>query len=279
MNNNQKKICVLAAAMLRIREDVISTAKRVFANDVKKLCSHLIDNDLDVRYNAIVQQGKCKSIFDRFPDKFDDNWEEFMRVTLPIFLSPVILHEAWITEVKKQFESNYRVVILKIDTFDSPRCTDFVQMISHNNIKNMVEKWYSKYLIKFGCKLLTKKPKQNGLLYQTFCINHPNFDTIFIHSNFYILKTTGSFNFVPASHDDPQFDNMSIEKMTSEHGVMNGNDDVSQEDGEYLWLYDDVIDNICKFQTCPHCVVISLYLITFIFYIIFVCIQRLLKLQ
>jgi hypothetical protein len=114
---------------------------------------------------------------------------------------------------------------------------------------------------------------QNGLVYQTICINHPHFDAIFIHSNVYILKTMGSFNFVPASHDDPQFNNMSIEKMTSEHGVMNGNDDVSQEDGEYLQLYDDVIDIICKFQTCPHWVVISLYLITFIF-ILFSCVYK-----
>ncbi len=65
----------------------------------------MIDNDLDVGYNAIVQQGKCNSIFDRVSDKFDDNWEEFKRVTSPIFLSPVILHKAWITEVKKQLES------------------------------------------------------------------------------------------------------------------------------------------------------------------------------
>ena len=37
MNNDQKKIDVLAASMLRIREDVISTAKSVFANEVKNV--------------------------------------------------------------------------------------------------------------------------------------------------------------------------------------------------------------------------------------------------
>ncbi len=168
---------------------------------------------------------------------------------------------------------------MKIDTFDSPRCADFVRMISHKNMKNMVEKCYGKYLIKFGRKLLTKKPKQKGLVYQSFCINHPIFDAIFIHLNVYIVKTTGSFKCFPASHDDPQFDNMSIERMTSEHGVMNSNDDVSQDACEYLWLCDDAIDNISKFQTCLHCVFISLYLITFIFYIILSCIQRLLKLK
>jgi hypothetical protein len=54
---------------------------------------------------------------------------------------------------------------VKIDSFESPRYADFVQMISHRNIKNMVEKWYRKYLKKNGLKLLTKKPKMENEMF------------------------------------------------------------------------------------------------------------------
>jgi ABC-type metal ion transport system substrate-binding protein len=73
-----------------------------------------------------------------------------MQVTSTIFLSPMVLHKSWIFELKSQVESKYNFVIVKIDSLDSPRCAKFVWMISHKNIKNMVEKWYSKYLNKFG---------------------------------------------------------------------------------------------------------------------------------
>jgi hypothetical protein len=65
-------------------------------------------------------------------------------------------------------------------------------MISHKNIKNIVEKWYSKYLNKFGLKLLTKKPKmENKMFVQSIVVNHPTFDTNFTTSCVYIVKTKG----------------------------------------------------------------------------------------
>ena len=81
---------------------------------------------------------------------------------------------------------------MKIYSLDSPRCADFVQMISHKNMKNMVEKWYSKYQNKFGSKMLTKKPKmENEMFVQSIVVNHPTFGTNFTTSCVYIVKTKG----------------------------------------------------------------------------------------
>ena len=113
-----------------------------------------------------------------------------MQVTSTIFLSPMVLHKSWIFELKSQVESKYNFVIVKIDSVDSPRCADFVRMISHKNIKNMVEKWYSKYSNKFGLKLITKKPKmENEMFVQSIVVNHPTFDTKFTTSCVYIVLT------------------------------------------------------------------------------------------
>jgi hypothetical protein len=57
-----------------------------------------------------------------------------MRVTSTIFLSPVVLHKSWIVVLKNQVGSKYHIAIVKIDLIDTPRCADFVRMISHRNI-------------------------------------------------------------------------------------------------------------------------------------------------
>ena len=150
MNNNQKKIETLEKAILRIRQDIIDTSKNVFADEVKKRCTFWCENDLELANHAIIVQGNSCNIFDWFSEIYNDNWGKFMQVTSTIFLSPMVLHKSWIFELKSQVESKYNFVIVKIDSFDSPRCADFVRMISHKNIKNMVEKWYSKYLKKSG---------------------------------------------------------------------------------------------------------------------------------
>ena len=115
----------------------------------------------------------------------------------------MVLHKSWIFELKSQVESKYNFVIVKIDSLDSPRCAYFVQMISHKNIKNMVEKWYSKYLKKFWLKLLTKKPKmENEMFVQSIVVNHPTFDTNFTTSCDYIVKTKGETLLEPGGLND-----------------------------------------------------------------------------
>ena len=135
--------------MLRIREYGINTAKSFFANEVKKHCSRWFYNDLNVGHQSIVQQGNSYTIFNHFSKKYDDDWKTFMKVTPTIFLYPVLLHKLRISLLKNQVESKYRIAIVKIELFDTPRCAYFEPMISHKNIKNMVEKWYSTCLTKF----------------------------------------------------------------------------------------------------------------------------------
>ena len=203
MNNNQKKIETLEKAILRIRQDIIDTSKNVFADEVKKRCTFWCENYPELANHAIIVQGNSCNIFDWFSEIYDDNWGKFMQVTSTIFLSPMVLHKSWIFELKSQVESKYNFVIVKIDSFDSPRCADFVRMISHKNIKNMVEKWYSKNLNKFGLKLLTKKPKmENEMFVQSIVVNHPTFDTNFTTSCIYIVKTKGETLSEPGGLND-----------------------------------------------------------------------------
>jgi hypothetical protein len=67
-------------------------------------------------------------------------------------------------------------------------------MIAHKNIKNAVDKWYSNFLAKYGCKLLSKKPKGMELIVATIIINHPSFDGLLPSSHIYIVKTKHTFN-------------------------------------------------------------------------------------
>jgi hypothetical protein len=67
-------------------------------------------------------------------------------------------------------------------------------MIAHKNIKNTVDKWYSNFLAKYGCKLLSKKPKGMELIIATIIINHPSFDGFLPSSHIYIVKTKRTFN-------------------------------------------------------------------------------------
>jgi hypothetical protein len=68
-------------------------------------------------------------------------------------------------------------------------------MIAHKNIKDTVEKWYNNILIKYGCKLLTKKPKTNvSSIIAKICINHPIVDNTFPPSYIYIVKTMLTVN-------------------------------------------------------------------------------------
>ena len=105
INNDQKNIEILEKAILRIRQDIIDTAKKVFAGEIKKHCTYWFDNDFDVSNHAIVQHGNICNIFDHLSEKYDDNWEMFMHVTLSIYLSPVVLHKSWISELKNQIET------------------------------------------------------------------------------------------------------------------------------------------------------------------------------
>jgi hypothetical protein len=67
----------------------------------------------------------------------------------------------------------------------------------------MVEKWYSKYLNKFGLKLLMKNPKmENEMFVQSIVVNHPTFDTNFTTSCVYIVKTKGETLLEPGGLND-----------------------------------------------------------------------------
>ncbi len=91
--------------------------------------------------------------------------ESLCKLHPPYFYPPWSSINPGFFELKSQVESKYNFVIVKIDSLDSPRCADFVRMIPHKNIKNMVEKGYSKYLIKFVLKLLMKKPKMENEMF------------------------------------------------------------------------------------------------------------------
>ena len=97
--------------------------------------------------------------------------------------------------MKAVIETKYRFTIARIDAYDTPRCENFVRMIAHKNIKDTVEKWYNNILIKYGCKLLTKKPKTSvSSIIAKICINHPIVDNTFPPSYIYIVKTMLTVN-------------------------------------------------------------------------------------
>lgn len=192
------KIDHLSKKMSEIREDVIQTGKKTYAQDVQYRASnfHIIEQENDARLDSIISQGNSRTIFKYFSDKnaITNNYVEFVKNTSPIFLSPVILHKGWIFNLKRLIEGKYRFTIARIDEYDTPRCENFVRMIAHKNIKDTVEKWYNNILIRYGCKLLTKKPKGNKYIIATIAINHPIIDNTFQPSFIYIVKTKITFD-------------------------------------------------------------------------------------
>jgi len=192
------KIEYLSKKMTEIREDVIQTGKNTYAQDVqnRSLNFHIIKQENDARLDSIISQGNSRTIFNYFSAKYatPNNYIEFVKITSPIFLSPVILHKGWITNLKGIIEGKYRFTIARIDGYDTPRCENFVRMIAHKNIKDTVEKWYNNILIRYGCKLLTKKPKGNKYIIATIAINHPIIDNTFQPSFIYIVKTKITFD-------------------------------------------------------------------------------------
>lgn len=194
----QLKIDHLSNKMTEIREDVIQTGKKSYDQDVqhRSLNFHIIKQVNDARLDSIISQGKSRTIFNYFSDKYGtpESYVEFVKITSPIFLSPVILHKGWITNLKAIIEAKYRFTIARIDGYDTPRCENFVRMIAHKNIKDTVEKWYNNVLIRYGCKLLTKKPKGNKYIIATIPINHPIIDNLFQPSFIYIVKTKITFD-------------------------------------------------------------------------------------
>lgn len=196
--SQQLKIDHLSNKMTEIREDVIQTGKKIYAQDVqhRSLNLHIIEQENDARLDSIISQGNSRTIFNYFSDKYGtpENFVKFVKITSPIFLSPVILHKGWITNLKGIIEKRYRFTIARIDGYDTPRCENFVRMIAHKNIKDTVEKWYNNILIKYGCKLLTKKPKGNKSIIATIPINHPFIDNTFQPSFIYIVKTKITFD-------------------------------------------------------------------------------------
>ena len=201
MNNLEQKIAFLSKTMLEIRDDVINSAKTVYDSEVQNRINQLLmksqqwNNFLsDTRLSAIIGLGKSVNIFKYLSEHFGTDIVSFVEYTSPIFLSPVILHKGWITKLKASIEAKYRFTIAKVETYDTVRCENFVRIIAHKNIKNRVEKWYSKNLSIHGCKLLTKKPKGNMPINATIVINHPFIDGTFQESKIYIVKTKFTFN-------------------------------------------------------------------------------------
>jgi hypothetical protein len=211
-NSNPSKINILSKALRAIRNDVIETAKKVFANEVKQRCSNQCDSFLDPGLNAIIHQGNSCTIFHSLSEKYGNNFVEFVRFTSTIFLSPLILDKAWITTLKVTIENKYRFTFAKIEAYDSARCESTVRMIAHKNIKNRVDKWYSNFLAKYGCKLLTKKPKGIECIIATIAINHPKFDCLFPSSNIYLVKRKCTVN------DDNFWNKQVVESLVNDIG-------------------------------------------------------------
>ena len=191
------KIDHLSNKMSEIREDVIQSGKKTYAQDVQYRASnfHIIKQENDARLDSIISQGNSRTIFKYFSDKSanTNDYVEFVKITSPIFLSPVILHKGWIINLKRLIEGKYQFTIARIVGYDTPRCENFVRMIAHKNIKDTVEKWYNNILIRYGYKLLTKKPKGDKCIVSQIVINHPAIDNRFQSSHIYIVKTKATF--------------------------------------------------------------------------------------
>ena len=183
--------------MIEIRDDIIQTGKKVFSQDVQRrlLQSPLIQERFGAELNSISSsissQGNSRSIFQYLSEKYEIL--DFVQITSPIFLSPVILHKGWVITLKETIEAKYRFTISRIEGYDTSRCENFVRMIAHKNIKDTVEKWYNNILIRYGYKLLTKKPKGDKCIVSQIVINHPAIDNRFQSSHIYIVKTKATF--------------------------------------------------------------------------------------
>jgi hypothetical protein len=187
----------LSNKMIEIRDDIIQTGKKVFSQDVQRrlLQSPLIQERFGAELNSISSsissQGNSRSIFQYLSEKYEIL--DFVQITSPIFLSPVILHKGWVITLKETIEAKYRFTISRIEGYDTSRCENFVRMIAHKNIKDTVEKWYNNILIRYGYKLLTKKPKGDKCIVSQIVINHPAIDNRFQSSHIYIVKTKATF--------------------------------------------------------------------------------------
>ena len=183
----------LSNKMIEIRDDIIQTGKKVFSQDVQHQLLHspLIQQRYSAELDSISSQGNTHSIFQYLSEKYEIL--DFVQITSPIFLSPVILHKGWVITLKETIEAKYRFTISRIEGYDTSRCENFVRMIAHKNIKDTVEKWYNNILIRYGYKLLTKKPKGDKCIVSQIVINHPAIDNRFQSSHIYIVKTKATF--------------------------------------------------------------------------------------
>ena len=197
----QLQIDHLSNKMTEIREDVIQTGKKVYLQDVQNRLLHLplIQQQYGAELDSIISQGvshgNSRPIFQYLSYRYctPEHIVDFLKITSPIFLSPVILHKGWINILKTNIEAKYRFTISRIEDHDSCRCENFVRTIAHKNIKDTVEKWYNNILIKYGYKLLTKKPKGDKPIIEKIVVNHPSIDNRFPSSLIYIVKTKITF--------------------------------------------------------------------------------------
>jgi len=125
MKSPQIKIDHLSNKIKDIRDDVINSAKKVYDNEVinrinKSLYSQQQSDLIDPRLVAIISQGNSCNIFNYFSEHFGTDYVQFVTVTAPFFLSPIILHKGWITKLKAFIEAKYRFTIAKIESYDTP---------------------------------------------------------------------------------------------------------------------------------------------------------------
>lgn len=246
ISQHDLKIEHLTMKMSEMRDDVIQTGKSIFALDVQNrlLNLHLITKQDDARLDSIIRHGNSRNIFKYFSDKYGtpDDYIHFVTMTSPIFLSPVILHKGWINNLKTNIENKYRFIIARMDNYDTPRCENFVRMIAHKNIKDTVEKWYNNFLIKYGCKLLTKMPKGDKTIIATIVINHPIVDKTFQPSYIYIVKTKITFG-------------ESINTLNHVSNTVDEKDEDDLEREQQEQTADFIVDEYCKSY---HVVIVSL---------------------
>jgi hypothetical protein len=81
-----------------------------------------------------------------------------MREILPVFLSPAILNETWILQVRKKVEHTLNFSIVKDMNYDGERCYDFAHTISQKHVKDLATKLYKRYLHRFNIIVCSQSP-------------------------------------------------------------------------------------------------------------------------
>jgi hypothetical protein len=108
-HTDQKKVKILMDAMANSRKFLKNMAHQIYEDEVKKRCfKSLTQAEVD---NLMIFGNNVKDFFRFYKELHDMNWRVVMRETLPIFLSPAILNETWILQVRKKVEQTHNFLL------------------------------------------------------------------------------------------------------------------------------------------------------------------------